>query len=128
MPFIILYQNTLTYFLFDYKSDFMLLEVIKNRSRIFIQLRKKKDMSSVIPNLIGSLCEMHKLEHLHKWLQNFCKFCKKNLIFLFYIPFLLNTQISLFILHIYSIKYSFSHFSLEPSQSIHSSGAKNLAI
>ena len=87
MPFIILYQNTLTYFLFDYKSDFMLLEVIKNRSRIFIQLRKKKDMSSVIPNLIGSLCEMHKLEHLHKWLQNFCKFCKKIYFFYFTLHF-----------------------------------------
>ena len=47
----------------------------------------------------------------------FCKFCNKKKTYIFYFTpsFLQNTHIKLSILHIYSIKYSYSHFSLEPS-------------
>ena len=48
------------------------------------------------------------LEQLHQLMQTFRIFCtKKNYFFYFTNPFLQNTHISLSILHIYSIKYSF---------------------
>ena len=55
---------------------------------------------------------MKTLEQLHQLMQIFLLFCTKKLLFyfiLFYFThlFLQNTHISLFILHIYSIKYSF---------------------
>ena len=47
-------------------------------------------------------------EHLHQWMQPSCLFYMKKLTFFYFIYlFLQNTHISLFILHIYSIKYSF---------------------
>ena len=55
------------------------------------------------------------LEHPHQWMQNFHIFFikkkKKTYFFYFTHPILQNTHIDLFILHIYSIKYSlFYHF------------------
>ena len=59
------------------------------------------------------------LEQPHQFVQIFCLFCKKKPTFFYFTyPLLQNTHISLSILHIYLIKYSFFlHFLLFPSLS-----------
>ena len=60
------------------------------------------------------------LDHPHKWMQTFHLFCtqKKTTFFVFTHQFLQNTCISLSILHIYLIKYSFFYNFLLFPQSL----------
>ena len=48
------------------------------------------------------------LEHLHQLMQKICPFCKKKTCFFYFAHlFLQNSHINFYIIHIYSIKYSF---------------------
>ena len=61
--------------------------------------------------MVGPVCKYRwicrKLEQPHQLMQTFHLFCIKNYFFYFTNSFLQNTSISLSIIHIYSIKYSF---------------------